>query len=164
MLVGLPTFSHIYVADLPLRDEVRPDAEDSGRSVDEVRAVEASLSTAHVTVHRTTVTATIRRPSFVDPCGTHTQTLSYLLQFCINLHRLCSSLPQIAVIQLHTDFKTALVGSMFPRHLFGRTLKRVYGFRITGTTLGGDGAVMVYETSFIAYRVSLPDFVFRYFL
>jgi hypothetical protein len=88
MFIGLHTFALLwggvkyiifYVAEenayyLPLRDKVRPDAEDGGRPVGEVRAVEASLSTACVTVHRTTVTATIRRPSFVSPCGTHTQT------------------------------------------------------------------------------------------
>jgi hypothetical protein len=59
---------------LPLRDEVRTNAEDGGRPIGKVRAVEASLSAARVTVHRTTVTATIRRPSSVSPCGTHTQT------------------------------------------------------------------------------------------
>jgi hypothetical protein len=87
---------------LPLRDEVRPDAEDGRRPIGEVSAVETSLSTARVTVHRTTVTATIRRPSFASPCSTHTQC--YLLEFRITLPRL----PQIAVIFI----ETAVAGSV----------------------------------------------------
>jgi hypothetical protein len=84
-----------------MRDEVRSDAEDGGCPVGEVSAVEASLSTGHVAVHGVTVTATIRSPSFGVPCGTQAQIECYLLQFCVDLHRLNISLPQIPVIYLH---------------------------------------------------------------